>query len=74
MNTKKYMKIFSLLMTMTFLLSMLVACSAPTPETITVEVEKVVEKTVVVESVVEKEVVVTELVEVPAEHGRTFAS
>jgi alpha-1,4-digalacturonate transport system substrate-binding protein len=70
MNAKKKFKIFSLLMTIAILLSMLVACSTPITETIieTVEVEKIVEveKAVEVSTVVEKEVVVTKEVEVPA--------
>ncbi|MFZ6029076.1 MAG: ABC transporter substrate-binding protein [Chloroflexota bacterium] len=58
-------------MTITILLSMFVACSTPTPETIiqTVEVERTVEveKTVEVETIVEKEVIITQEVAVPAE-------
>jgi alpha-1,4-digalacturonate transport system substrate-binding protein len=66
MNAQKNIKLFTLLMTIAILLSLLTACSSPTPvtiiETVTVKETSVVE----VESVVEKEVVVTKEVEVPA--------
>jgi alpha-1,4-digalacturonate transport system substrate-binding protein len=66
MNAQKNIKISTLLMTIAILLSLLAACSSPTPitiiETVTVKETSVVE----VESVVEKEVVVTKEVEVPA--------
>jgi alpha-1,4-digalacturonate transport system substrate-binding protein len=67
MNAQKNIKIFTLLMTIAILLSLLAACSSPTPVTI-IETVTVKETTVVeVESVVEKEVVVTKVVEVPVE-------
>jgi alpha-1,4-digalacturonate transport system substrate-binding protein len=68
MNAQKNIKLFSLLITITLLLSMLAACSTPTPETITViqketsVVEVPVDKEVIVEVPVDKEVIV----EVPA--------